>query len=139
MVVQPIFGVKSLPCLWPQTRAPVVHSPSSVMKTAITKLQEYCQQNDVKLPEYKDNQVTGGFRCTVTVRGKQYSGETKSKKQDAKHSAAEVALQKLNSPSKLSHMSIVIAIPTYLASVTGPEKTEHICIIHTCSEIGIYL
>ena len=109
------------------------------MKTAITKLQEYCQQNDIKLPEYKDSQVTGGFRCAVTVRGKQYSGETKSKKQDAKHSAAEVALQKLNSPSKLSHMSIVIAIATYLAFVTGPEETEHICIIHTCSEIGVYL
>ena len=108
-VVQPTFDVTSPPSLRPQTRAPVVHSPSLVMKTAITKLQEYCQQNDVNLPDYKDSQVTGGFRCIVTVRGKQYSGETKSKKQDARHSAAEVALQKLNSSSKLSYMRIVIA------------------------------
>ena len=79
------------------------------MKTAITKLQEYCQQNDISLPEYKDSQVTSGFRCTITVRGRQYSGETKSKKQDAKHSAAEVALKKLNSSSKPNHMSIVVA------------------------------
>ena len=106
-VVQPTFGGRSPPCLPPHTRAPIVHPPSPTMKTAVAKLHEYCQQNDVK-PEYKDHQVIGGFRCTVTVRGKQYNGETKSKKQDAKHSAAEVALQKLSSSSKLNYMRIAI-------------------------------
>lgn len=100
-VVLPTFGARSPSCLPPQSRAPV-HSPSSVTKTAVTKLQEYCQQNDIKLPDYKELQVTGGFRCTVTVRGKQYSGEIKSKKQNAKHCAAEVALQRLKSSSKLN-------------------------------------
>ena len=70
------------------------------MKTPIAKLQEYCQQNCLTLPAYKEVQVAGGFRWTVTIRDKQYSGEIKSSKQDAKHSAAEVALQRLNNSSE---------------------------------------
>ena len=70
------------------------------MKTPIAKLQEYCQQNSLDLPVYKDVQATGGFRCTVKVKSKQFTGETRSAKQDAKHSAAEVALQHLDRSSK---------------------------------------
>ena len=58
----------------------------------------------------------------MTVRGKQYNGETKSKKQDAKHSAAEVALQKLNSSSEFNYMSIAIHsnfIHVYMCAYTG--------------------
>ena len=90
---------RTQPCLPPQTRPPVC-SPSSVMKTPIAKLQEYCQQNYLTLPAYKELQVAGGFRWTVTIRDKQYYGEIKSNKQDAKHSAAEVALQRLDSSSE---------------------------------------
>lgn len=103
IVPLPTFGTGPPSCVPPQSRT-TVRSPPSVMKTPVAKLQEYCQQNDLKLPEYKELQATGGFRCTVTVRGKQYSGEVKSKKQDAKHSVAEVALQRLNSSGKLNHM-----------------------------------
>ena len=99
----------SQPCLPPQTRslAPV-GSPPSLTQTPITKLQEYCQQNNI-VPLYKELQVTAGFRYTVTVRDRQYSGEIKNSKQDAKHSAAEVALQRIDNSSKFkcTHHNIV--------------------------------
>lgn len=63
-------------------------------------MQEYCQQNLIPLPEYKEFPADGGFYCTVTVGGKQYKGVIKGKIKDAKHSAAEVALQQLDSLSK---------------------------------------
>ena len=80
-----------------ETRTPIstVHLSPPVMKTPISKLQEYCQQNKLTPPHYNEFQVSEGFRFAVTVRGKQYSGETKRKKQEAKHSAAEAALQQL--------------------------------------------
>ena len=73
------------------TRAPIstLHLSPPVMQTPISKLQEYCQQNKLTPPHYNEFQVSEGFRFAVTVRGKQYSGETKRKKQEAKHSAAE--------------------------------------------------
>ena len=90
----------SQPCLPPPTRPPAsVGSLPSLAKTPITKLQEYCQQNNI-VPLYKELQVTAGFRYTVTVRDRQYSGEIKNSKQDAKHSAAEVALQRIDNSSK---------------------------------------
>ena len=98
----------SQPCLPPPTRPPApVGSPPSLAKTPITKLQEYCQQNNI-VPLYKELQVTAGFRYTVTVRDGQYSGEIKNSKQDAKHSAAEVALQRIDisSKSKCTHYNI---------------------------------
>ena len=95
----PNFGAKSPLCLPPQSRAAVCSPP----KTPIAKLQEYSQQNNLKIPEYKEVQVSGGFRCTVTVRGKKYTGDIKGKKQDAKHSAAGVALQQLSSSSKFNN------------------------------------
>ena len=101
-VVLPNFGTRSPGplCLPPQSRTAVCSPP----KTPVAKLQEYSQQNNLKLPEYKEVQpVSGGFRCTVTVRGKKYSGEIKGKKQDAKHSAAGVALQHLSSSSKVNN------------------------------------
>lgn len=79
---------------------PSVCLPPSLVKTPIAKLQEHCQQNYLPLPAYKELQVAGGFRWTVTIHDKQYCGEIKSNKQDAKHSAAEVALQQLDSSSE---------------------------------------
>ena len=70
------------------------------MKTPIAKLQEYCQQNNLTLPVYKELQVVGGFRWIVTIRDKQYGGGIKSSKQDAKHSVAEVALRQLDGLSE---------------------------------------
>ena len=82
------------------TAAPAIHQPSPVIKTPISRLQEYCQQNKLTPPNYNEFQVSGGFHFVVTVGGKQYSGETRSKKQEAKHSAAETALQQLHISSK---------------------------------------
>ena len=93
------------PCLPPQNRTPV-SSPPSVPKTPITKLQEYCQQNNTALPVYKELQVPIGFRFTVTVRDREYTGETKGNKQDAKHSVAEVAFQQLDNSRKLECITI---------------------------------
>ena len=90
---------RTQPCLPPQTRRPVC-LPPSLVKTPIAKLQEHCQQNYLTLPAYKELQVAGGFRWTVTIHDKQYCGEIKSNKQDAKHSVAEVALQQLCSSSE---------------------------------------
>ena len=93
-------NTKSQPCLPPQTRSSApIGSPPSLTKTLITKLQEYCQQNNI-VPLYKELQVTAGFCYTVTVRDRQYSGEIKNSKQDARHSAAEVALQRIDNSSK---------------------------------------
>ena len=97
-----------------ETRAPIstLHLSPPVMKTPISKLQEYCQQNKLTPPHYNEFQVSEGFRFAVTVRGKRYSGETKRKKQEAKHSEAEAALQQLYTSSKFncsltySHMGI---------------------------------
>ena len=86
------------PFIPPQTRAPVCSPPAA--RTPIAKLQEYCQQNSLDLPVYKEAQAAGGFRCTVKVRSKQFTGEIRGAKQDAKHSAAEVALQQLDRSSK---------------------------------------
>ena len=88
------------PCLPPQNRTPV-SLPPSVPKTPVTKLQEYCQQNNTALPVYKALQVPVGFRYTVTVRDREYTGEIKGNKQDARHSAAEVAFQQLDNSRKL--------------------------------------
>ena len=71
------------------------------MKTPVTKLQEYCQQNNAPLPVYKALQVPAGFQYTVTVGDREYTGEIKGGKQDAKHSAAEFAFKNLNSSRKL--------------------------------------
>ena len=84
----------------PHIRAPV-SSPLSVTKKPVAQLQEYCQQNNGVLPVYKPLQVPVGFRYTVTVRDREYTGEIKSNKQDAKHSAAEIAFQKLDNSRKL--------------------------------------
>lgn len=99
------------PCLPPQTRIPV-SSPPSVPKTPIAKLQEYCQQNNTALPVYKALQIPIGFRYTVTVRDREYTGEVQGSKQDAKHSAAEVAYQQLDNSRKLE----CTAIP-YMATI----------------------
>ena len=71
-----------------------------MQKTPVSKLQEYCQQNDLKAPEYKESPTQkggGGFRYTVTVRGKPYTGAVKPRKQEAKQSAAEVANKQVTS------------------------------------------
>ena len=89
-------SVAKLPSTFSSSTPPV--DPSSpVIKMPVSKLQEYCQQNNLKPPIYKEHQVTGGFCFVVTVKDKQYDGEIKIKKQDAKHSAADVALQELYS------------------------------------------
>ena len=64
-------------------------------KTAVTKLQEYCQHNDLKLPEYKESpaQDGSGYSYTIVFMGKPYKGPVKASKQEAKQSAAEVAYQ----------------------------------------------
>ena len=92
-------SVATLPPTLSSSAPPVgpVDSSSPVIKTPVSKLHEYCQQNNLKPPDYKELQVTGGFCFMVTVKGKQYDGKIKSKKQDAKHSAADVALQQLYS------------------------------------------
>ena len=91
VVAPSAFDTRPPPNLLPQTRAQVC--PPS--KTPIAELQEYCQQNGLKPPQYKDLQVTEGFCCIVTIKDKQWTGGIKTKKQDAKHSAAEVAFQQL--------------------------------------------
>ena len=109
-----VSDTRTQPCWPPQTRPPVCSPPSLVKtpiaklqppvcsppKTPIAKLQEHCQQNYLPLPAYKELQVAGGFRWIVIIHDKQYCGEIKSNKQDAKHSAAEVALQQLDSSSE---------------------------------------
>jgi len=55
IVVAPsIFDTRPPPNLLPQTRA----RACPLSKTPIAKLQEYCQQNGLKPPQYKDLQVT---------------------------------------------------------------------------------
>jgi len=66
--------------------------------SAINKLQEYCQHNGLKIPEYKEipAQDGSGFSYTVTVRDKVYKGPVKANKKEAKQSAAEVAYQQVD-------------------------------------------
>ena len=99
------------------TASPAIHQPSPVMKTPISKLQEYCQQNKLTPPSYNEFQVSGGFYFVVTVRSKQYSGETRSTKQEAKHSAAEAALQQLYTSSKFT--CLLSYICTHLSPCTA--------------------
>ena len=101
----PQTSAATQPHMPPQTRTPV-SSPPSVPKTPVAKLQEFCQQNNTALPVYKALQVPVGFRYTVTVRDREYTGEIKGSKQDARHSAAEVAYQQLDNSRKLECTTI---------------------------------
>ena len=69
----------------------------TVTKTPVSILLEYCQQNKVKDPEYMEvpAQNGSGFSYVVTVKGNSYNGIVRTKKQEAKHSAAKVAIQQL--------------------------------------------
>ena len=111
-------SVATLPPTSSSSTPPVgpVHPSSPAIKRPITKLQEYCQRNNLEPPDYKKRQVTGGFCFVVTVKDKQYDGEIKSKKQDAKHSAADVALQELYSSryGKLRNLLSFVSIQLYL-------------------------
>ena len=48
----------------------------------ISQLQEYCQQNKLKEPDYRElpTQTGSEFQFTVIVSGKSYIGSVKSKK-----------------------------------------------------------
>ena len=67
-------------------------------KTAVSKLQEYCQHNDFKIPEYEETlaQDGSGYSYTVLFMGKSYKGPVKASKQEAKQGAAEVAYQQVD-------------------------------------------
>jgi len=79
---------------------------SPPQRTAISQLQEYCQKNKLKDPDYRElpPQGSGGFRFSVTVDGKSYSGELKARKQDARQSAAEVAMRRVGSITSKSYL-----------------------------------
>ena len=71
----------------------------TVTKSPVSILQEYCQQNKLKDSDCEFTEVPvhsgGGFSYVVTVKGNSYNGTVRTKKQEAKHSAAEVAVQQL--------------------------------------------
>jgi len=69
----------------------------TVAKTPVSILLEYCQKNKLKEPEYVEvpAQNGSGFSYVVTVKGNSYNGIVRTKKQEAKHSAAKVAIQQL--------------------------------------------
>ena len=71
----------------------------TVTKSPVSILQEYCQQNKLKDSDCEFTEVpvhsSGGFSYVVTVKGNSYNGTVRTKKQEAKHSAAEVAVQQL--------------------------------------------
>ena len=69
----------------------------TVTKTPVSILLEYCQKNKLKEPEYMEvpAQNGSGFSYVVTVKGNSYNGIVRTKKQEAKHSAAKVAIQQL--------------------------------------------
>ena len=93
-----------LPKTIPVTASDVLLGARSqkAMIMPISQLQEYCQQNKLKEPDYRElpSQTGSEFQFTVIVNDKSYTGSVKSKKQEAKHSAAEVAFQQVSS-SKL--------------------------------------
>jgi len=75
----------------------IASSDQSVSKPPVSILLEHCQQNKLKNPEYIEVPVQNGsgFSYIVTVKGNSYNGMVRANKQEAKHSAAEVALQQL--------------------------------------------
>jgi len=86
-------------------------------KTAISQLQECCQQNKLKDPDYRELQSSGGFRFTVTVNGKSYNGELKARKQDARQSAAEAAMRRVGSIT--SNLSFIYAYIINVSMMVG--------------------
>ena len=87
-------------CIWLSHSSSCVRIASpdqSVSKLPVSILLEHCQQNKLKDPEYTEVAVqnNSGFSYMVTVKGSTYNGTVRASKQEAKHSAAEVALQQL--------------------------------------------
>jgi len=94
-------------------------SQSSSQKTAISQLQEFCQQNKLNDPGYRElsPQSGNGFRFTVSVNGRAFTGEVKTKKQDAKQSAAEAAMRTVGSFTSNYMCRIVCIIMCVLVGV----------------------
>lgn len=72
----------------------------STMKSPISVLQEYCQQNSIDMPVYtcegngKSHQPV--FRATCTVGMQTFEGTNCNTKKAAEHSAAAIAFEKLS-------------------------------------------
>ena len=76
----------------PKLRCGTGGAAGAIAKDPITKLKEYCDKNKL-LVKYEEIECGGQqFQFRVRVHGKTYVGVPQSKKQDARKTAAQKAL-----------------------------------------------
>ena len=115
--------------LTPKSVVGTKESQQPTQKNPISALQEYCQQRKAQPPLYDVHQVEndGGFYCRVMVEGKMYLGSTRPNKKEAKHSAAEKAIEIHISTSTpddaLPSSKVIHLVCVYAALYSGPHKT----------------
>ena len=79
-------------------QSPFSYNESMQQKSTVEELQEYCQENELVIQDYKEILHTKGFYYTINISGKSYYGPVKHTALQAKESAAKTAMKILSKP-----------------------------------------